>query len=185
MNYYSSINSYLPMISNIVTIDRNIDTDKGLINLSAVVEGGSGNKYIYRWFLSELIDKTNVDKKYSISHSFDTSLKKNITINSNSNPPVSCFSIVICVITDYNTGNYQIVKSIINWDIKYPPGSSGMPSWEIGLIVFATLVTAGAVGVALAGIEVEAATAGYSSEVISSFRFSNIDSIASPLLEAT
>ena len=63
MNYYSSINSYLPMISNIVTIDRNIDTDKGLINLSAVVEGGSGNKYIYRWYLSKLIDKTNVDKQ--------------------------------------------------------------------------------------------------------------------------
>ena len=155
MNYYSNIISYLPMISNITIIGRSIENENGFINLSAVVEGGSGNKYIYRWYLSELINKTNANK-YSISHSF-TSLKKNITINSNATPQVPCFSIVMCVITDYNTGNYQIVKSIINWDVKYPQKSSGMPSWEIGLIVFATLVTAGAVGVALVGIGVESA----------------------------
>lgn len=171
------------MSSDIVIIGRNIDTGKGFITLSTVVAQGSGNKYIYRWYLSELIDKKNVDKKYGISHSFDTSLKKNITINSNSNPPVPCFSIVMCVITDYNTGNYQIVKSIIDWDIKYPQKSSGMPSWEIGLIVFATLVTAGAVGVALEGIGVEvAAAATYSSKLTD--LFSDIDSIESPL-EAT
>jgi hypothetical protein len=183
MNYYSSINSYLPMISNIVTIDRNIDTDKGLINLSAVVEGGSGNKYIYRWYLSELIDKTNNANKYSISHSF-TSLKKNITINSNSNPPVPCFSIVICVITDYNTGNYQIVKSIINWEIKYPHGSSGMPSWEIGLIVFAGLITAGIADAALVGIGVESAFPAVTDVIIYAGGGLDIESLNSIITEA-
>lgn len=166
------------MSSDITTFGANIDSDKGFIKLSALVEGGSGNKYIYRWYLSELIDKTNAANKYSISHSFDTSLKKNITINSNSNPPVPCFSIVMCVITDYNTGNYQIVKSIINWDIKYPQGSSGMPSWEIGLIVFATLVTAGAVGVALAGIGVEATVVEATAVLVNSY-----DEAVAPYIE--
>jgi hypothetical protein len=112
--------------------------------------------------LSKLIDKTNAENKkpleYNISYSFDTPLKKNITINSNATPQVPCFSIVMCVITDYNTGNYQIVKSIINWDVKYPQVSSGgMPSWEIGLFVFAGLVTAGIADAALLGIGVDSA----------------------------
>jgi len=155
MNYYSNIISYLPMIPNITISGRSIENENGFITLSAGVEGGSGNKYIYRWYLSKLIDKTNAENKYNISYSFDTPLKKNITINSNATPQVPCFSIVMCVITDYNTGNYQIVKSIINWDVKYPQGSSGgMPSWEIGLFVFAGLVTAGIADAALAGIGV-------------------------------
>jgi hypothetical protein len=155
MNYYPNIISYLPMISNITISGRSIENENGFITLSAGVEGGSGNKYIYRWYLSKLINKTNAENKYNISYSFDTPLKKNITINSNATPQVPCFSIVMCVITDYNTGNYQIVKSIINWDVKYPQGSSGgMPSWEIGLFVFAGLVTAGIADAALLGIGV-------------------------------